>query len=256
MDTTVLLGDNEVLRTRCQQLECQLADQADELGALYTCSCLLLGNWPKGRFIDAVLLPGLAVDNWQENQTDDGMLHTAARLAEQCPAARLAIPGNEGTFLHGPDQAPSPTGYPGYRTWCDALQALGVAPSRIVPYASEKAGPDGKSWNTRTEADDFVSVARTHCWNDIVVLCTPFHLLRVLLTLVKACLDGSYRPYLRPVTPRSVCWTRLVYHSQGLQQLPRTQHIAEEWNRIPPYQRNGSLCTFRQLAAYLLSQHQ
>ena len=224
-----------------------------EIEALFACTCLLHGNWPKQTMADVVFIPGLAVDNWQETNEDDGILATAALL---CPnhAEHVAIPGNAGTFPNGPEGPRSETGYPGGATWKAELLRFGTPEEHIYLHAERDVGPDEKSWNTRTEIDDFVRLARDQRWTRAVVLATPCHLPRVMLTLVKAMRDGNHFMRLDPVTPRAVSWTKSVYHSQGMQQLPRYEHIAEEWKRIPQYQENGSICTFAELHTYLVSQ--
>lgn len=221
-----------------------------EREALFACACLFQGNLPKNREADVVFLPGLAVDNWQDDTEDDGILKTAAALCLD-HAHVIAIPGNRGT--RRPDGSLSETGYPGGERWKAELLALGISPEWILPYALTDVGPDGKSWNTRTEIDDFIRIAQTGSWRHAIVLATPFHLPRVMLTLVKALNDARYRIELYPVTPRSVSWTKRVYHSQGLQQLPRYQHLREEWSRIPKYQEKGSICSFRELYEYLIA---
>lgn len=231
----------------------------EELEALFFCASLLPGNWPKRVSTDCVFIPGLAVDNWQDDEDDDGILSTAAELYHQ--AARtlpsggahiVVIPGSVGSMPQGRGGVPSLTGYPGGTVWHKELRLLDVPADAIVFYSCDDVGPDGKSWNTRTEADAFVSLARTRGWTSAVVLATPFHLLRVLCTLVQALDDQRYRLALFPVTPRSVSWTKAVYHSQGAERLPRFEHIRREWERIRRYRENGSLCSFERLAAYLL----
>lgn len=221
-----------------------------ERQALFACACLFQGNLPKNRTVDVVFLPGLAVDNWQEDAADDGILKTAAALYPDHTRV-IAIPGNQGT--RRPDGSLSSTGYPGGECWKAELLALGIPENRIVLYALANVGADGQSWNTRTEIDDFVRIAEEFSWRHAIVLATPFHLPRVMLTLVKALHYALYRLELCPITPRSASWTKRVYHSQGLQQLPRYQHIQEEWSRVPKYQENGSICSFRELHEYLIS---
>lgn len=232
-------------------------EQAREVEALFTCACLMHGNWPSGHHrpeTTAVFLPGLAVDNWQTEPGDTGVLSTAAELWNIQAGDWVVIPGNPGTRPSGISGSLSPTGYPGGTIWRAALLDLGVPDDHIVSYAEAQVGPDGRSWNTRTEIDDFVHIAQTRAWHRAFVVCTPFHLLRVMLTLVKSLQDQAHTMRLEPVTPRSISWTKRVYHSQGLQQLPRHAHIKEEWARIPRYQANDSICTFADLHAYLVSQ--
>ncbi len=228
-------------------------DVLRELEALYTCACLLQGNWPKGSGAEVAFLPGLAVDNWQENEVDDGILETAAAL-QPIFVRRIAIPGNEGTFREGASGPRSETGYPGGSVWKAELSKLQVPESAVVLYAEGNCGPDGLSWNTRSESDDFLRVACERVWTRAVVVTTPSHILRVLLTLVKALIDREQKMQLFSVTPRSVSWEKRAYHSQGIQQLPRVEHIGEEWRRIAPYRENGSLCSFQELADFLRAQ--
>ncbi|TSC71561.1 MAG: hypothetical protein G01um101438_1035 [Parcubacteria group bacterium Gr01-1014_38] len=231
----------------------------DELKALFYCASLLLGNWPKNFIADCVFIPGLAVDNWQEDEDDDGILSTAAALYQQATnapfrggARTVVIPRYVGSMPQGRGGVPSPTGYPGGAVWTAELRRLDVPADAIVFYSCDDVGPDGKSWNTRTEADAFVGVARARDWTSAVVLATPFHLLRVLCTIVQALSDARYRLRLFPVTPRSVSWTKAVYHSQGVERLPRFEHIGRERERMPRYREQGSLCSFGHLATYLL----
>lgn len=226
-----------------------------ELAALFAVASLINGNWPKASTADCVFVPGLAVDNWQDNETDDGILKTAAALHVESVmkggACIIAIPGYEATMPEGREGIPSTTGYPGANVWKAELRGMCIMDTATALYACDAVGRDGNSWNTRTEADDFVRLARERAWKSAAVLCTPFHLLRVLCTLVQALDEVSYRLRLFPVTPRSISWTKPVYHSQGLKQLPRIEHIKEEWERIPLYRKNGSVASFLNVLSYL-----
>ncbi len=230
----------------------QNGSKHEEFAALFACACLMHGNWPKAAVVDVAFLPGLAVDNWQQDAVDDGILTTAAALYFEHGVRAIAIPGNAGTRPQGVVGPLSETGYPGGAVWKGELRRIGIPEEAIVFYATEAVGADGRSWNTRTEIDDFLRVARAKGWRRGVVLANPFHLLRVMLTLVRAMRDAEYEMRLDPVTPRAISWAKAVYHSQGLQRLPRHQHIAEEWARIPRYQENGSICSFAGLRDYLV----
>lgn len=228
--------------------------QHEEFAALFEAASLLHGNWPKHARLDCIFVPGLAVDNWQHDAGDDGILDTAAELYHEANAGSgcaIAIPGYTATMPQGRAGAPSPTGYPGVEVWKLELGKLRVPLDAIVLYACDDVGPDGESWNTRTEVQDFVRLARECRWFSVAVLTTPFHLLRVLCTLVQALDEARFFPRFYPITPRSVSWTKAVYHSQGRERLPRVEHIRREWERIPRYQKDGSLCSFERLASYL-----
>lgn len=228
------------------------ADLANaELAALAACTALLQGNWPKGEVADVAVIPSLAVDNWQENDTDDGILVTAAELAGTGRVKHILVPGYDATRLEGRDGPVSTTGYPGGIVWRTALQTLQVG-DRIVHYCLDEVGPDDMSWNTRTEALDFLRMAQERKWKHAIVVATPFHVLRVMMTLVKGMAEIGYELRCDPVTPRAVSWMKAVYHSQGVEQLPRYQHVARECARLPLYQANDTLCTFAELHSYLL----
>lgn len=222
-----------------------------ELAALAACTALLQGNWPKLERADVAVVPGLAVDNWDENSVDDGILVTAAELAGTGRVKRILIPKYSATRPEGYEGPPSRTGYPGGGVWGAALQALDVG-QRILYYCLNEVGPDGRSWNTRTEVLDFLQLAKDRGWTRALVVCTPLHVLRVMMTLVQGMKDTGYELRCDPVTPRAVSWTWWVYHSQGGEKLPRFQHVDRECARLPLYQQNGSLCSFQELHAYLL----
>lgn len=222
-----------------------------ELAALAACTALLQGNWPKGEVADVAVIPGLAVDNWQDNPVDDGILVTAAELAGTGRVKRILIPGYVASRPEGRYGPASVTGYPGGGAWKAALHTLDVG-DWIICYCLDEVGPDGTSWNTRTEALDFLRMAQERRWKRAIVVATPFHVLRVMMTLVKGMADIGYELRCDPVTPRAVSWTRSVYHSQGVACVPRYEHVGRECARLPRYQANDTICTFQELHAYLL----
>lgn len=225
----------------------------NEMEALFACACLFHGN--RQRYGDVVFVPGLAVDNWQSAEEDTGVLTVAADLFNRFLVEFVVIPGYTGTYQQGRGGPRSETGYPGGATWKSELMRLGVPDDRVELSGESDFGPTGESHNTLTEVNDFLRLAKARGWTQGIIVGTPFHLPRVMLTLVKAMQREAYRMRLFPITPRSVSWKKRVYHSQGLQQLPRYAHIAEEWSRIPRYQENESICSFQELREYLESLH-
>lgn len=225
-----------------------------EIEAIFGCLCLFQGSWPgKEETADVAYVPGLAVDNWQGGPVDDGILETAASLVRNGHARLIAIPGYSGTYEGGRGGSRVATGYPGGTVWRRELLLLGVPVERIV-LVGEEFGPSGESHNTRTEVDAFVRAARVFIWRRVIVVGVPFHLPRVMLTLLKSLQEqGMHEVHLWPVTPRTISWRKAVYHSQGAEKLPGYQHIGREWSRIPTYQEQGWISSFTELYGHLVS---
>lgn len=225
-----------------------------EIEDLFTCKCLLQSRLPDFPLVDVAWIPSLAVDNWQSGPGDQGVLNVATRLWHANIARDVAVPGYSGSYPGGPGTPRSETGYPGADVWAGALQARGIPPSRILLCGTSDFTPDGKSQHTRSEADSFVQLARERQWRHGLAVCSPFHALRVMLSLVQSMKELGYELRVEPVTPQTTDWAKRIYHSQGLQQLPRHEHIREEWSRIPRYQKEGFLCSFAELKEYFIRQ--
>ncbi len=221
---------------------------------LFACMCLLQGRMPDFAPLDVAWMPGLAADNWQPNPGDEGVLDIAVKVCRAKLVQCIALPGYSGSYPAGPGTPRSETGYPGYETWSSALQGWGVPAAQIVPCGTDDFTPDGKSQHTRSEADSFVRLARARAWRHGLAICAPFHALRVMLSLVQSMKEIGYEYRVDPIMPQMTDWTRRAYHSQGQKQLPRHQHIAEEWSRIPRYQQTGFIGSFTELKNYLIRQ--
>ncbi len=176
--------------------------------------------------------------NWEhEPPANEGLLHLAAELHHAGLAQLVAIPGT------GAERSPDTTTYQGCTAWRRTLEGLGVPTDEIVLVAGEGA-------HTRTEGDDFVRLAKERGWTDALILMNPHETLRVLLGLLVSFRLFAHPMRVRPVTPATTDWNRVVYGSQGELRLPRAHHILEEARRVFAYQGKGDLASLDELDRY------
>lgn len=207
--------------------------------------CLMSGHRPWNNTdirVDAIFVFGRAKGEWEAGRGNEGVLQTAVDLFEKRLAPRIVIPGYAGN----PDGKGGiiRSAYPGRERWKEELTYLSVPVGSV-------ALTRGAGTNTKTEGDDFVLLARQHSWRKAVVVTQPHQMLRAMLGLVKTMEQVDYWMNVLPVCPSQIDWAAPVYGSQGKKCLLRQEHIDEEWDRIPRYQKQGDLATFKELERYL-----
>ena len=105
--------------------------------------------------------------------------------------------------------------------------------------------------HTREEADAFLKIARERRWKRVAVLTQPHHLPRVFLGMLKAMEELKYSMQVYGVAPKSCDWNKVVRGSQGAEELPRVQHLEQEFDKIQDYQEKGDLATLDEMFEYL-----
>lgn len=197
-------------------------------------------QWPEQSKLDAVFIPGRAEGNWEDSYggSNDGLLSLAGDHNDLY--RYIVIPGSDGSYSISGRRFP--TGYPGWREWKENICRQGIPEHRVLLTL-------GHGLNTRTETDDFVSLAKGKGWTSGAVFMNQHETLRVMLGVLKSFEIAGHRMKIYPVTPRAE-WDRVIYGSQGQKQMPRALHILEEFSRVVTYQKKGDLASFEELETY------
>jgi len=191
---------------------------------------------------NAAFIFGRAQDEWETRQHNEGVLRAAAGLYLKGVVPRIVIPGYDGNpDGHG---GVIPTAYPGWKKWRNELVLLNVHIGHIKQTR-------GRGSNTKTEGDDFLSLAKEKELTRALVVTQPHQMLRAMLGLIRSMEQLGYWMSVLPVCPSQVSWRAQTYGSQGGKCIPRYSHIGEEWLRIPRYQAQDDLATLEELQAYL-----
>jgi len=204
----------------------------------------MAGNYPveidmRGE-IDAIFVWGRAVNEWQSYAGNGGVIDLAAWLhRNHRDHPPIIIPGYVGS-----EKGQGETGYPGHKIWSSALQRLGVPADKIMPTV-------GHGYNTKTEMDDCLDIAKKFHWKKIIGITLQTHALRAMLGTVKSLESRKVQLKVFPYWPTTFDHTQQVFGSQGKGPLPRSSWIEEEYNRIPRYMAQGDLCTLEELLTYL-----
>ncbi|MBI2588509.1 hypothetical protein HYW31_02215 [Candidatus Berkelbacteria bacterium] len=201
--------------------------------AFIQATTLLLSDYPTEK-MDVIFFHGRAEGD------DDNLFELAADLFRENKTKFIALNGSDGQRLGGviPDES-----WPGKSYYTKRLKEQGIDCQRII-YSRP-------ALHTREENDAFLELARTRDFQVAAILTQPHQILRVMLGIIQSMTDHDYWIRIYPINPKSTSWWKPVYGSQGKKQLPRFEHIEEEFQRVLLYQRSGTLTTFECLFNYL-----
>ena len=152
-------------------------------------------------------------------------------------ADHVVINGSDGERQGGkkPGEA-----WEGKRVWTMRLNQAGVESVRYCKPAG----------NTKDEGEAMLAYSLTQGWKSAAIVCQPHQPVRAMLGLVKSMADRGEWMRVYAIVPGSTDWFRLVFGSQGHDELPRYLHIQQELIRIRLYQTRGDLCSFADLLEY------
>ena len=167
----------------------------------------------------------------------DNLFELVARELQFGTARHVVINGSNGERQGGrkPGEA-----WEGKVFWTNRLMNLGVEDVRYC----EPAG------NTKDEGEAMLAYSLMQGWKSAAIVCQPHQPVRAILGLVKSMADRGEWMRVYAIVPGSTDWFRLVFGSQGHDELPRYLHIKQELMRIRLYQARGDLCSFADLLEY------
>lgn len=139
------------------------------------------------------------------------------------------------------------SGYPGYRSWREALLERGVDAEAIEGVPLD----DVPMLNTLVESEATVAFAKARGYRTLYVVSAPFHLPRAFMTLATVALRRypELRIHARP--GRTLPWGEQAVHSQGSLSDARSGLIRSEGERIHKYHEKGDLGSPEDILAYL-----
>ena len=138
-------------------------------------------------------------------------------------------------------------GSPGFEPWTSFLVHCGIPRKMIIPADI----PVVPKVHTRTEADALVQVAKRECWNEALIIASPFHLPRAFLSTVKAASEANDQIKIYAIPGTVLPWHQEVVHSQGTTKGTRIEILRGEFRRIKEYSENGSIAHPGQGLEYL-----
>lgn len=202
--------------------------------ALFKATAMLSSDYPTEN-VDAVFFHARSYGD------DDGLWELVEQLYVSGQARWIVINGSDGRRWDGttPGEA-----WPGRDAWLDRIDT-------IKPLKHAVIGISRPALHTREENDAFIEYASEANLKSAIILTQPHQLLRTFLGAVRAMYIQHYWMRLYAVAPKTTSWKKLVRGSQGILQMERFGHIAEEFGRIEQYQKAGSLATFDELEDYL-----
>lgn len=208
----------------------------DETLAVFQATTVLLSDWPRNaprNAVDALFFFSRA------HNDHHGLFDLAATLFTTSCVRHVAITGSRGEREGGtiPGEA-----NPGKDFYLRELAAWGVR-WNVVP-----ANP---AFNTKTEGEAFLSLAKKHGWRHAAIIAQPHQILRAFLGLVRSMATIGFEIPIFAAAPRSTSWWEHVYGSQGENLMARFEHIGAELERIRRYQASGELASFYDLFRYL-----
>ncbi|MEM9807865.1 MAG: YdcF family protein [Cyanobacteria bacterium P01_D01_bin.56] len=171
-------------------------------------------------------------------QTPDNELsifQRAQSLVENRQTLAIWIPGTDAM-----------SGYSGQKAWCDRMAAyIPIGLIQPVPTAPTT------SLNTLIEAQAIVRYAKAQRVKSLLVVATPFHQQRAVMTTITVLL-AEY-PDLQVYSAPGVAtdWQATVVHSQGTLQGKCYELIYGEQERIDKYEKKGDLASREIILEYL-----
>lgn len=206
----------------------------------------MAGNYPhltlsRPHPLNAIFIWGRAADEWQSAGRSQGVIEVAANVYHCTSRPPVVIPGYVGT-----ERGQGTFGYPGPAIWTRELNLYNVARKNIWTTR-------GQGINTKTEMDDLLDLATREQWQSIVGVTLQAHALRAMLGTVQSLKQRGCARQIKvfPIWPTTVNLSQAVYGSQGSGPRRRIDWIDQEFERIPPYQAQGDLCTLAELRDYL-----
>lgn len=117
--------------------------------------------------------------------------------------------------------------------------ALGVAPDRVLV-------EDG-SQNTHEQAVNVLELARANAWKRLLLVASPYHLPRAMLTFLRVATATPRITHIVPVACASVPW----FQAPAGHTAHRNHLLSVEFAKIAEYQRKGHCATYQTGLTYL-----
>lgn len=190
--------------------------------------------------VDAIFFFGRSYFDAGKND----LYRIAVDLIKDKKAQYILLPGDEGFRMGGSVPRES---RPGISLETDRLTKMGVDRDKIFYCPHSVAGTVG--FNTKTEGNAFLKIAREKGFKKVVILTQPHQIVRAMLGVVETIDNQDIDAWC--LVPQSTDWQVRVKGSQGKERKPRAEHIQDEIDRILKYQDQGDLASFKELFAYL-----
>lgn len=142
---------------------------------------------------------------------------------------------------------PAKSGYPGYTVWKRELEELGISEDQIEGVNAA----DTATLNTLIESEALVRFAKLRGYERLIVVSSPFHQLRALMTAVTVALREYPDLQIHSQPGPALPWLQTAVHSQGTLESSRNKLIWSEIERIEKYQKKGDLGSFDEALKYL-----
>jgi len=223
------LARAEQLLGRAARIRESLKD-VQEIDELFTVQTMSLSDRPIEP-VDALWFFGRA-----RGDTDN--LFELVTLALKLDTAQhVVINGSDGERQGGnkPGEA-----WEGKTVWTQRLKEFGV----------ERVHYCRPAMNTKEEGDEYLTYSLAQGWETAAIVCQPHQAVRAMLGLVETMTKRCQFLRVYVIAPDITDWFRLVFGSQGHDELPRYLHIQQELIRIRLYQTRGDLCSFADLLEY------
>jgi len=155
----------------------------------------------------------------------------AARAFHEGAAPLLVVSGGK----HAPPR------WLGGDACAGALMGMGIAHDRILI--------EGSSQNTREQAVAIVAMAIEHQWRQMLLVGSPYHMPRVVLTFVQALRDAGQHDTIRiaPLGANQTLWHR---PPAGMDR-SRAELLEDELYKIDRYCAQGDVASYADGVAYL-----
>jgi hypothetical protein len=144
---------------------------------------------------------------------------------------------------------PAISGYPGYESWKQEFDKLGIKEPVLEPVSPVPADTD--ILHTFIEAQSVVRHALQHNYKRLIVTAAPFQQPRAFMTAVTLALREYPGLYLYSLPGQPLPWQEEVTHSQGEVQGTRAELITGEMDRIKAYYAKGDLASVNEVLDYL-----
>ncbi len=139
------------------------------------------------------------------------------------------------------------SGYPGFRTWQQALQGQGIGNLQMEGVT----GITSSILHTLIEAEALVRFAKARGYRSLYVVAPPFHQPRAFMTAVTVALREYPDLQLYSHPGAALPWGAEVVHSQGQTRGARSELIGGELERIGKYHAQGDLAAVEDVLEYL-----
>ena len=170
--------------------------------------------------------------------TDDNVATVADGVAELC----ALLPGIPTVLVHEVDNARLKPPLPNFQG--SVLLRRELAARQIKPQMMQGWHDRHTTMHSLNEVEDVI----THCRNAgvraLVVVSTPFHVTRSLMSALSAAARQYPELRVHAFAARPACeryWTQVAAHSQGTLVAPRSALIGSELGRIARYSAKGDL---------------